>query len=321
MGDVLRSDSDSVRPDEWSQLVQTVSECKTQEKLKALGFDPLTVGFANSVCAARIRGHHVVIKTYTDLVFVRLEHATIGVVDVHAGQSGIGPAVLHSTPQGLITEFLPGRTLEERDVHKGDLTLVGRVAEAVAKCHMLPIPEVMAGTPMLWRTIDKMLEVANRRLDLMPPGLTSLEVVINEVKSARRELELHNPMIVLGHGDLKPSNVIEHEGRVTLIDFELGGPNYRGFDLMKMFRTAGTFSEDGLRHFLQVYSESSGSGGSDTSVEELMRETKLFLPLTWLEAAVFFLILPQFKPDETQKWNDLAIQRWGQYEQSKGKAR
>ena len=29
----------------------------------------------------------------------------------------------------------------------------------------------------------------------------------------------------------------------TFIDFELGGPHYRGYDLFKLFRTSGNFSE------------------------------------------------------------------------------
>ena len=85
------------------------------------------------------------------------------------------------------------------------------------------------------------------------------QVVIKEVNAARHQLDLQKPPIVLGsglssffirgcsrieplcevdgviaclstcfpsvgHGDLKPSNVIEHDGNVKLIDFELGGP-------------------------------------------------------------------------------------------------
>ena len=42
---------------------------------------------------------------------------------------------------------------------------------------------------------------------------------------------------VLGHGDLKPSNVLRlRRGGITFIDFELAGPNYRGYDIFKLFR-------------------------------------------------------------------------------------
>ena len=44
---------------------------------------------------------------------------------------------------------------------------------------------------------------------------------------------------VLGHGDLKPSNVLRlRRGGITFIDFELAGPNYRGYDIFKLFRTS-----------------------------------------------------------------------------------
>lgn len=54
--------------------------------------------------------------------------------------------------------------------------------------------------------------------------------------------------IVLCHGDLKPSNVMVEEGEksVKLIDFELSGVGWRGFDLYKMFRTGGEGREENM---------------------------------------------------------------------------
>lgn len=59
-----------------------------------------------------------------------------------------------------------------------------------------------------------------------------------EIDDARLILDRYQPREVLAHGDFKPSNVMRHGDEVCVIDFELGGPNYRGFDLMKVFRTA-----------------------------------------------------------------------------------
>merc|ERR1711934_1332524 len=86
---------------------------------------------------------------------------------------------------------------------------------------------------------------------------------------------------------------------VSIIDFELGGPNYRGFDLFKIFRTALPFSDKCMEHFVQTYLDSSRSAADD--VPALLAETHRFEPLTWLEAAVFFLTLLQFKPQEAAR--------------------
>mmetsp|Transcript_76059 Transcript_76059/g.217881 ORF Transcript_76059/g.217881 Transcript_76059/m.217881 type:complete len:236 (-) Transcript_76059:51-758(-) len=216
-------------------------------------------------------------------------------------------------------ERLPGETLGEPNMHNGDFELLDLVAVALADFHRLPVPEVCQGEPMLWRTIDKMMEVVRKNPELVPEGMPGLDAIDAAIGGARAALERHCPKVVLGHGDFKPSNVIRDGGRVTLIDFELGGPNYRGFDLMKVFRTALPASEDCLRHFLRTYARQAGEDGaaSEEVLEGLAVETRRFEPLTWLEAAVFFLTLPLFKASESQRWRDLAVDRWNKFEETK----
>merc|ERR1719464_1588840 len=110
---------------------------------------------------------------------------------------------------------------------------------------------------MLWRTMDKMMAAVARRTDL-PKGLPSLDEMRSEISAARVALSKRAPRVVLGHGDFKPSNVMEHAGSVRLIDFELAGPNFRGFDLMKAFRTASGPCMLSLERFLGAYAERVG---------------------------------------------------------------
>merc|ERR1711865_747804 len=110
------------------------------------------------------------------------------------------------------------------------------------------------------------MEVVERKPDLLPKGMPTFLEIAAEVKATRKALEVHRPAVVLGHGDCKPSNVMvswENEKVVKLIDFELGGPNYRGFDLMKIFRTASGPSEPCMRHFLHEYSVAAGDAGNE----------------------------------------------------------
>jgi thiamine kinase-like enzyme len=73
-----------------------------------------------------------------------------------------------------------------------------------------------------------------------------------------------------------------------LIDLELAGPNYRGFDLMKLFRAKPElFSEESFKYFMSCYAENEPR----TTVDELILECKTCEALTWLEAAIFFALM------------------------------
>lgn len=303
-----------LRHSEYASLVERAASSRGKEEVP-IGLEPLASGFANLVFSACCRGQPVVVKSYTELVFLRIELEAVGAIDVHAGIHGIGPTVLHSSRQGLVMEFLPGRTMDEADMHRdGNHDLLTAVAGLLAKLHQLPVPEVCQGPPMLWRTIDKMIEVVRLRPELFPAALGDIQAITAEIQRSRAELEKEKFPVVLCHGDFKPSNVIEHEGRVRLIDFELGGPNYRGFDLMKIFRTAHGPQESCMRHFCAAYKAALGTGCKDT-VDSLMEEAKAFEALTWLEAACFFLTMPQFKPAESSRWNELALDRWAKFQE------
>lgn len=303
-------------------LLDRFDACQSNatETLLDSGFEPLTAGFANTVCAATYCGQAVVLKRYKALVFLRLSEHAVGAVDVLAGAHGVGPHVFLSSKRGLITQMLPGKTLEETDVHGPSADaeqMLGRAASAVAFLHGLSPPPECEGAPMLWRTIDKMMEVAARRTSPWPPQLPRLDAMRTAISQARVALDQLCPAVVLGHGDLKPSNIIASDGDLKLIDFELGGPNYRGFDLMKLFRTERVPSAENMRFFMETYARQSGLGASDDIVRLLIAEARQFEPLTWLEAAVFFVALPEFRPDAVQRWDQLAGERWAKFEETR----
>merc|ERR1719323_2710117 len=253
-------------------LVDTVRGCSHSD-LIGMGFEPLTVGFANHVWATSRSGQDVVVKCYTELAYLRVDAEAIGCVDKLAGERGAGPRVLFSNPQGLIMERVDGRTLEEIDMHKGHGRLMDLVARAIASLHQLPVPTVCGSSPMVWRTIDKMIETAKRRPELWPQGMPSSDEVCREIVASRQLLEVENFPVVLCHGDFKPSNVILNAGEesVTIIDHELAGPNYRGFDLMKIFRTDSQTCSSSMRMFFQSYLKSTGQPGSDAQLAALVR--------------------------------------------------
>lgn len=96
------------------------------------------------------------------------------------------------------------------------------------------------------------------------------------------------------------------------------------YDLFKLFRTSGEMSQLALRDFLRCYARCMGAPGSRArsaradaisaiELDELLAETYAAEPLTWLEAAVFFLFACAEYPEETERWAPLARQRWERY--------
>ena len=132
--------------------------------------------------------------------------------------------------------------------------------------------------------------------------------------------------------------------RIRFIDFELAGHHYRGYDLFKLFRTAQPPCVENMRRFLRAYAAASppptaadlvgtasGGGASgdvvmsaavaglgtqeavDLLLDELVAESYAAEPLTWLEAAIFFLFACAEYPAEAERWAPLAEQRWQRY--------
>jgi len=166
------------------------------------------------------------------------------------------------------------------------------------------------------------MDVAARRPELMPAGMPDIDEINVEINAMRAALERQHVKVVFCHGSMVPSKVVMRcDGTVKLIDFELGGPSYRGFDLMKLFRTAGQSSEECIEYFLSVYAGAVGEVIGEKQCKEdvvaLMKEVRMFEPLTWLEAALFFIVMPQFKPQGSEKWNELAIHRWRKFQETK----
>ena len=46
---------------------------------------------------------------------------------------------------------------------------------------------------------------------------------------------------------------------------------------------------------------------------------KLFEPLTWLEAGIFFLFAAKGDPTQTVRWEKLALDRFSNFDASKGR--
>uniref|UniRef100_A0A7S4DSH0 Uncharacterized protein n=1 Tax=Lotharella globosa TaxID=91324 RepID=A0A7S4DSH0_9EUKA len=112
-----------------------------------------------------------------------------------------------------------------------------------------------------------------------------------------------------------------HQPEVMLIDFELSGPNYRGYDIMKLFRKLPKASQEApMRDFLGKYAQQQNvpeGKERETFVDDLLEECRRIEPLTWLEAVTFFALIVHIKPDQQSEWIRLGTDRWTAHLESK----
>merc|ERR1712232_376313 len=201
-------------------MIKTIG-CSTERQLGSMGYESLTIGFANVVYAVTRRGYPLVVKALMELSSMRLDRGTVGQADMHAGRFGIGPKVYYADKAGLVMDRLPGRTLSEADIHKGDFRLLGAIADLLARCHQLPSPPIFRqGVPLLWREIEKMMDVAARRPEPIPKEMPDIDVITSEINAMRVAVEKLQPKVVFSHGSMNPNNVmLNSDGSVKFIDF------------------------------------------------------------------------------------------------------
>ena len=299
----------------------------------------------------------VVVKVFSDLAKVRVPDDILGSIDVLASGCRIGPTVIHRGSNGIVMEYIDGTVLTEEDVHgiakdddSPDDTKFGngqilceKIGAKLAQLHFTPIP---ADLPianevdnMLWMTLDAMLGFVGNDGPIpeavLEAGWTH-DRLCQEVQTMRQTLDALELPQVLCHGDFKPSNIVVVNdssggggvGEIVLIDYELSGPGYRGFDFFKLFRTGDPSRQNGdnMAAFVRSYLRSTDKREKDASstigsarVEQVLAEMKLFEPLTWLEAGIFFLFAAKGDPTQTVRWEKLALDRFSNFDASKGR--
>jgi len=187
-------------------------------------------------------------------------------VDWMASERGLGPKLFASTTDGILMEFLDAVGLTEYIVHSTS-DWIECVAPRLTKFHAMEVPP--RPPHMLWETMEIMMGMTN-----------DASLVRHEVSRQRHLLEPLNLPLVLGHGDLKPTNIIGD----IFIDFETSGMHYRGFDLAKLFRTDHPtgLSDANVNAFLDCYLHTSPvpSREYEWELDFLKLETKLMEPLT-----------------------------------------
>ena len=297
-------------------------------------------GFANAVwrvdtgLEAPGLGHRRVAKVFSELSRRRASAGDSSWGDValkRGGLDSLGAGLVYASREGVVHEWLPGNSLSLESLLAEGEPLLECMAVRLAQLHGIRLPR--QARALFWGWLRSMSDVAFRR-GTRPCFGTGRETLEREVAWAEAEVaraELGSPLVFC-HGDLKPDNVIrvanEHGGAdaidLRFIDLELAGPNWRGLDVAKLFRAGtggentrpltfeeGSECERALRAFVGHYCLASGVGDP----ERLVLEAKALLPLTWLEAHLFFRAALSLETCSTRQetLSELAEHRWECY--------
>lgn len=151
--------------------------------------------------------------------------------------AGIGPAVLHTEPDALVCDFLPGKTLTEAQLRAAfsgsDGALLDAVGTTLRALHAIPPPAALVsaseGRRWAWAPADvgRWLQLATdasyARLPLLPGAYGLIDALEAEAGPAAAAC--------FCHFDLLPDNLVRDGSRVWLIDCEYAAAGQPLMDL------------------------------------------------------------------------------------------
>lgn len=143
-----------------------------------------------------------------------------------AAAAGLGPELVAYFPEPgvMVTRHVAGRTIKAAHIRKP--RTLRRVAEAVRRCHDLPVPGAAADFSPFAAVRDQQERALERGVALPPELGRPLELL----DRLERELRTDDPPC-LCHNDLLPANFIDDGRQLWIIDWEFAGRGDRFFDL------------------------------------------------------------------------------------------
>jgi thiamine kinase-like enzyme len=179
----------------------------------------LTGGITNRNYRVRFGDADYVVRVPgTDTHLLGIDRAGERAACVLAARLGIGPRVIDTPGDVLVTEFVAGRTLEAAEVRE-------RVAEVGAALRTLH--DSGAGLPVAFDAIavvESYAAIARERGTEPPPQYEAALVRARELATAYDPVPCHN--------DLLAANFLEDaQGRLRIIDWEYAGMGDPDFDL------------------------------------------------------------------------------------------
>lgn len=289
-----------------------------------------------------------ILKVYSNLAKARRLVSGLEGIDECLSVLKWGPQVFGSNHDNLLMEYM-GDAQVFSSASQQDPRVLSSVARALAKLHSLDLTSTSIHSKlsisssetknnMLWNSVDVLLKkIIHDDNDDSHDG-TMKRYFQEQVYQQRTQLEALDLTMTsgIGHGDLKASNIMifssikSDQNEIRFIDLETAGKHYRAYDLAKFFRRPlqkrhpdppdvengdNDLYRESQTIFLRAYLEEQSLvttaplSVTEDEVEELRLESDLLLPMTWLEAALFFCASRQ-----PSNWKAMAHERLEQYQ-------
>jgi thiamine kinase-like enzyme len=171
----------------------------------------------------------------------QVEHAALEA----AAEAGIGPEVMAFIPRkrALVTRFVKGRTLTPKAMREP--ATLRRVVASMRRYHACPNG---AGTFSGFETVRRYYRLARRRKVAFPQSITQALCILarieNEVGVPKRTCHCHN--------DLLPSNFVDDQRKIWVLDWEYAGTGDLFFDLGNLAANS-LFYQEQEKLLLQYY--------------------------------------------------------------------
>lgn len=209
-------------------------------------------------------------------------------------EKGVAPKLLGIFGNGRLENWVNARsiTLDEMTAKHVGIGVAKRMAQ-LHKVDNIPCfsPNGIANQVQLWGVLEQWAEEARQFGKEGRFQNIDVENCFSYLKVVKERLKALGSPVVFAHNDLLCGNILvssEDRNEITLVDFEYGGYNYRGFDIGNYFCEAMGGTIDGhvypskyptdafRREFCEVYLSTCGEECSSDKAEMLMAEAKKF---------------------------------------------
>ncbi|WP_209599111.1 phosphotransferase [Ruegeria sp. HKCCSP351] len=187
---------------------------------------PLTGGITNVNYKVTDSSGSYVVRVGDDIPLHQVMRFNELAASKAAHAAGLSPAVVFSSNELTVLEFVESRTLTEEDVR--DPSMLPRVLELVKTCH-LEVPKHLRGPSLVFWVFHVIRDYA---ATLTERGSSHTDLIPELVRIGNDlEAEAGPFDIVFGHNDLLCGNFLDDGTRLWLIDFDYAGFNSPLFDL------------------------------------------------------------------------------------------
>ncbi|KAK9878895.1 hypothetical protein WA026_003724 [Henosepilachna vigintioctopunctata] len=291
--------------DNTASILETVSHVRPYWNTAKIKFKLLTDGITNKLilCSHSYDGkksmEYLLIRIYgnkTDLLIDRTaEIRNIKLLQAYY----LAPQLYATLENGLVYEYLPGRTVSPEDVIRPEIYSL--IAVEMAKMHKVRSPDQPKPAASLWAKFQQFVDLIPEEFEDITKQKQYVELnfskcqLLQEIRQFKEAVNDINMAVVFCHNDLLLGNIIYNEARnkVSFIDFEYACFNYQPFDIGNHFAEyAGvgnvdysrypkkSLQLDWLKYYLMEYKEISKV--SEYEIEELYVQVNKFVLMSHL---------------------------------------